>query len=532
MIQSDFQEARSSVGLLLPYQAAWVADESDVKVMEKSRRVGISWAEAADAALYASQKGKGEKRNVWYVGYNKDMALEFIGDCANWARAYSLAASEMEEYEEIDREEYEGVVQEKKILAFRIVFESGWRITALSSRPSNLRGKQGRVILDEAAFHEDLPGLIKAAMALLIWGGQVRIISTHNGDSNEFNSLVQDILAGKRPYALHRVTLDDALGQGLHRRICQVLNRPWTEEAQAAWRQSVIDFYGDDADEELFCIPSQGSGVFLTRALIETCTDPDIPVIRYEKPASFAELPDHIRRSEVEAWCEDNLKPLLDGLDKNRDCYFGEDFGRTGDLSVIEPLIELQNATFRALFHLELRNMPFQQQEQILYYIVDRFPKFRYGALDARGNGQYLAERAMQRYGASRIAQVMLTEPWYRENMPKYKAAFEDRSILIARDADIIEDHRAFKVIKGVAKLPDAKTKGQDKKQRHGDAGMAGALAWFATRQEGGPAICIGRDPQRAEPISGLGPGKIHRKGGFFGRWNRSGRISEHMRMN
>lgn len=188
MIQSDFQEARSSVGLLLPYQAAWVADESDVKVMEKSRRVGISWAEAADAALYASQKGKGEKRNVWYVGYNKDMALEFIGDCANWARAYSLAASEMEEYEEIDREEYEGVVQEKKILAFRIVFESGWRITALSSRPSNLRGKQGRVILDEAAFHEDLPGLIKAAMALLIWGGQVRIISTHNGDSNEFNS--------------------------------------------------------------------------------------------------------------------------------------------------------------------------------------------------------------------------------------------------------------------------------------------------------------------------------------------------------
>ena len=25
---------------------------------------------------------------------------------------------------------------------------------------------------DEAAFHDDLPGLIKAAMALLIWGGE------------------------------------------------------------------------------------------------------------------------------------------------------------------------------------------------------------------------------------------------------------------------------------------------------------------------------------------------------------------------
>ena len=148
-----------------------MADQSPVKVFEKSRRIGISWAEAADDTLYASEKGAGEKRNVWYIGYNKDMALEFINDCANWARAYNLAASEMEEYDEIDQEEIEGVVQEKKILAFRITFASGWRITALSSRPTNLRGKQGRVILDEAAFHDDLAGLLKAAMALLIWGG-------------------------------------------------------------------------------------------------------------------------------------------------------------------------------------------------------------------------------------------------------------------------------------------------------------------------------------------------------------------------
>ena len=27
------------------------------------------------------------------------------------------------------------------------------------------------VLIDEAAFHDDLPGLIKAAMAMLIWGG-------------------------------------------------------------------------------------------------------------------------------------------------------------------------------------------------------------------------------------------------------------------------------------------------------------------------------------------------------------------------
>jgi len=484
--QNDFDLARGATGILLPYQARWVADQSPVKFIEKSRRVGISWAEAADDTLYASEKGSGEKRNVWYIGYTKDMALEFIGDCANWARSYNLAASAMEEYEEIDEEEVGGVVNEKKILAYRITLESGWRITALSSRPTNLRGKQGRVVIDEAAFHDDLAGLLKAAMAFLMWGGQVRVISTHFGDTNEFNSVIQDIRAKKKAYSLHRIDFDEALADGLYRRICEVLGREWSAEAEAVWRQGMIDAYGEDADEELFCIPSQGSGTFLTRALIETCLSAEIPVIRYEQPASFAELPDHIRFAEVKDWCEEILEPLLRRLDKERNSVVGEDFGRSGDLSVFIPLLEQQNANWRAPFHVELRNIPFQQQEQIFYYICDRLARFRYAALDARGNGQYLAERAMQRYGVGRVAQVMLTEQWYRENMYQYRSAFEDKTILLAKDADTIEDHRAFKVIRGVAKLPEVRTKGKDNKKRHGDAGIAGAMAWFAVHAEWG----------------------------------------------
>lgn len=474
--QKDFDSARANPdGILLPYQQRWAADQSPVKVVEKSRRVGLSWCEAADDSLYAgSQAGD----DVWYIGYTKDMAIEFISDCANWARHYNLAASEIEEG-------VEEVVEEKKILSYQIKFQSGHRITALSSRPTNLRGKQGRVVLDEAAFHEDLPGLLKAAMALLIWGGQVRIISTHNGEANEFNSLVQDIRAGKKPYSLHRIDFDEALGEGLYRRICQVLKREWSAAAEAVWRQEVIDFYGDDAEEELFCVPSQGSGVYLTRALIETCLSPEIPVIRYEQTREFAEWADHLREMEVKSWCEEVLLPLLEALDKNRRHYFGEDFGRTGDLTGIIPLAEQQNATFRAPFVVELRNIPFSQQEQILVYVVDRLPRFCFGALDARGNGQYLAERAMQHYGAGRIAQVMLSVPWYRDNMPRYKAAFEDKSILLAKDADLIEDHRAFRMVKGVAMIPETKNVGQDKKKRHGDLGVAGALAWFAAGQEG-----------------------------------------------
>ncbi len=474
---ADYQQedrSKRTPMALLAYQQRWLEDDSPVKIIEKSRRIGLSWAEAADDALLAASKSG---MDVWYIGYNKDMAQEFIEDCGDWLKHYQKAASAVEEFVFDD--------EDKDILAFRIRCASGFKIVALSSRPSNLRGKQGKVVIDEAAFHDNLGELIKAAMALLMWGGLVVIISTHDGESNTFNEKVVDTRAGRIPYSLHRVTLDDALEEGLYERICLRLGKEWSQKAESEWRELLVAQYGSGADEELFCVPSQGSGTFLSRVLIESCMSAALPVLRLEVKDTFKFEPKEVRISEMDAWCEDNLAPLLDALDPKRRSYFGEDFGRTGDLTVITPLQEQQDATFKVPFILELRNMPFEQQKQILFYLVKRLPRFTHGALDARGNGQYLAEVAAQEFGANRISEVMLTESWYRENMPKYKQAFEDKSILLPKDADVIEDHRAFKMIKGVAKLPDTKNSGNDGGQRHGDAGVSGAMAWYATNQEG-----------------------------------------------
>ncbi|HAJ26596.1 MAG TPA: hypothetical protein DCG53_05020 [Syntrophus sp. (in: bacteria)] len=490
--------------VLLPYQQSWAADPAKVKVIEKSRRIGLSWSEAADDTLYAASETGDD---VWYIGYNKDMAEEFINDCAFWAKQYDLAAGQVEEEVFID--------ENKDILTFRIRFASGHKIVALSSRPSNLRGKQGRVVIDEAAFHDDLKELMKAAMALLIWGGEVRIISTHDGDENPFNELVKDIRSGRVNYSLHRVTFDDALAQGLYQRICLKTGEKWSPDAEAIWRQGIIDFYRDSADEELFCIPSNGSGTFLTRVLIENCMSADIPVIRYEQKDEFKYLAEELRVSEVEAWCEDTLLPILQELDPKRRSYLGEDFGRTGDLTVIIPLQETQAATFRAPFALELRNIPFQQQKQIVFFIIDHLPRFSHGSFDARGNGQYLAEVAAQKYGQNRISEIMPSEPWYRENMPKYKAAFEDKTILLPKDADMIEDHRAFKIIKGVARLPEGKTNDKSSKQRHGDSGIAGAMAWHATGQEG--EVEYAYHPVRKRNINGDRDGRQIKTTAGFG---------------
>ncbi|MBF0249952.1 MAG: hypothetical protein HQL35_04900 [Alphaproteobacteria bacterium] len=461
------------------YQQKLLSSVSEfaVTVYEKSRRIGVSWALGAIAVLHAAKRKSAGGMNVFYMGYNLEMAREFISVCAWWAGLFDKAAAEVEEVVLEDGD--------KGVKAFRIAFDSGFEIIALPSNPRSLRGTQGLAILDEAAFHDDLEEVLKAAFALLIWGGKVVVVSTHDGDTNPFNTLVNDIRAGRKDYNLLRTDFDDALADGLYKRICETQGKKWTQEAEDAWRAGIVNFYGEGADEELFCVPSEGSGTYLSGALIEARMDAASPVVRWEQPSSFAELPDRIREAECRDFCERELGPLLQALDPKLRHVLGEDFGRSGDLTVLMPFVIDQNLTRRAPFTVELRNIPFQQQEQILYYICDRLPRFGAAGFDARGNGQYLAERAMQRYGSERIFQVMLTAEWYRENMPPYKAAFEDGGIILSKDADILTDHRAIVMDKGVARIPEnARTKDKKGGQRHGDSAIAGAIGYFASRQD------------------------------------------------
>ncbi|MDN8053827.1 putative phage portal protein [Burkholderia aenigmatica] len=465
--------------VLMGYQQRWVADKSPLKVIEKSRRTGLTWGEAADDVLTAASNRSAGGQNVYYIAYNQDMTIEYIQACAMWARAFNHAASEIEEgfWEDDDAD--------KNIKTFTIRFPaSGFRIVALTSRPSNLRGRQGTIVIDEAAFHDQLDELLKAALAMLIWGGRVRVISTHNGVENPFNELVEDIRAGKRKGTVHRVTFQEAVADGLYRRVCLRLGKEWTAAEEAAWMADVYAFYGDGAEEELDCVPANSGGAWLSRALIESRMSADTPVLRWECKAGFELLPDHIRAAECRDWLEAHLAPLLAALPAEAISFNGEDFGRSGDLTVHVPLIQTQNLVRRVPFLVELRNVPFRQQEQIAFYLMDRLPRFTGGAFDARGNGQFLAEVAMQRYGASRIQQVMLSEGWYREHMPPVKAALEDGNLDgLPRDGDVLADLRAVQVIKGVPRIPETRTTGEDKGKRHGDAAVAVALAYFASRE-------------------------------------------------
>ena len=137
--------------VLLPYQQRWIADDSPLKIAEKSRRTGITWAEAADAALAAGASKEAGGTSHFYVGSNKEMAREFIDAVAMWAKAFDKVASSVEEEIFLDEN------GDKEILTYVVYFpNSGFKVQALSSSPKNLRGMQGNVTIDEAAFHDRL----------------------------------------------------------------------------------------------------------------------------------------------------------------------------------------------------------------------------------------------------------------------------------------------------------------------------------------------------------------------------------------
>ena len=490
--------------VLLGYQKRWIADKSPLKIAEKSRRTGLTWAEAADAVLTAStQKAHGGSHH-FYVGSNKEMAREFIDAAAMWAKVFNKAAGEIQEEVFIDTADgQEG--GDKEILTFVIYFASGFKIQALSSNPSNLRGMQGNVTIDEAAFHDRLAEVLKAALALTMWGSNIRLISTHNSVDNLFNQLIQDSRAGKKDYSVHTITLDDACDDGLYKRICQITKKPWSQQAQDNWIAGLLKATAskDDALEEYYCVPKQGGGTYLLRSQIEQAMNADYPIVKYEACDEFITWSKPRRELEVEEWCDEVLAPLLETLNENHSHSFGEDFARKGDLTVLIPLEIRKDLSKHVPFQVELRNLTYDQQRQVLFYMLARIPRLVGMAFDATGNGGYLAEQALLKYGTEMVDTVMLNERWYREWMPKLKAEFEDANIQLPKHQDNLDDLRHIKVINGVPKIEKGKSKGEDGKQRHGDMAVALVMAIRASWMEGSAIEFTGITKSNSFDVSG-----------------------------
>lgn len=416
-IQGDIAAAEAAIfrlpkgDLLLGYQQKatnLLFAGTALLVIEKSRRIGLTWGLASFAALKAASAVEAGGQNVWYMGYDKDMTLEFIEVCGMWARAFGLVAGEIED-EEVLYIDDNG--KEQGVKAFSIRFASGFRITALPSVPRALRGKQGIVIIDEAAFHKNVDEVIKSAMALLIWGGQVVVVSTHDGVANPFNRLLDEIRAGKRKGTPLKITFQDAMDDGLYERVALVAKTKGTAVPdKGTWEADIRAAYGDDAAEELDCIPAKGAGCLIS-------------------------LEDIIAAEHADC----GLPELYSG----GLCYLGRDVARRND-GQVQYCMELLGDVLWQRDTYEEVGQSFAHQEAFfdLMFATRRVVQAR---IDQTGMGEAPVESSIRKHGASRVFGELLTGPNRYDLAIGLKKRFEERKIRIRPDAVTRSDLMALK---------------------------------------------------------------------------------------
>lgn len=393
--------------IFLPFQQAWVNDRSRLKLMEKSRQIGISWATAF--ACVERTAPREAKNDQWVSSRDEIQARLFLEDCKRYAGLLTEAAVDLG---------LQVIDEDRRLSAYVLSFANGRRIHSMSSNPDAQAGKRGGRVLDEFALHPDPRKLYSIAYPGITWGGQLEIVSTHRGSDNFFNALVEEVRHKGNPkgFSLHTVTLQDALDCGFLYKLQQAL--PDGDERQDMDEAAYFDFIRSGcASEEQFlqeymCLPADDAGAFLSYDLIAGC-----------------------EYRGAEDWAEENL----DG----RDLYLGVDVGRTRDLTVFWLVERVSGTCFTRRLE-TLQDTPFAEQERVLYELL-ALPGLRRACIDSTGLGMQLAERAAERFGTYRVEGVQFTGPVKEALAYPLRAAFEDKSVRIPADDAIRADLRSIK---------------------------------------------------------------------------------------
>jgi phage FluMu gp28-like protein len=393
--------------LFLPFQEKWIKDTSRLKLMEKSRQIGLSWSSAYAATERTAAAGAAWDQ--WVSSRDDLQARLFVEDCKMWAKALDLAAQDLGEIV---------IDQKKNITAYTISFASGKRIHSMSSNPDAQAGKRGGRVLDEFALHPDPRKLWAITYPGLTWGGYLEVISTHRGSANFFNQLIREVKEHGNPkrLSLHTITLQDALEQGFLYKLQKSL--PKDHEAQDMDEAAYFDFIKSGcADEESFqqeylCNPADDDAAFLEYDLIARC----------EYAAGIE-------------WQVD----LEESRRAGRQLFAGIDIGRKKDLTVMWIFEQLGDVLYTRKI-VELQNMSKGDQEKVLWPLIALMNRT---CIDATGLGIGWADDAIKQFGKYRVEGVTFTGKVKEALAYPVRGAFEDHKLRIPYDPKIRADLRA-----------------------------------------------------------------------------------------
>jgi phage FluMu gp28-like protein len=388
----------------LPYQKRWINDNSRLKIIEKSRQIGLSLAAAY--RLVREHSHSHCRYDAWVSSRDEIQAKLFLEDCKKFSQILHVAAQDLGQ---------EIIACDKKSGAASLLFRNNRSLYSLSSNPDAQAGKRGTRVLDEFALHPNPKLLYAIAYPGITWGGQLEIISTHRGSDNFFYQLIQDVRANGNPkdFSYHRVTLQDALEQGFLQKL-QAKASP-DDPLKAMDEGDYFDYIRRSCpDQETFlqeymCEPCDSQSIFLPMALVEE-----------------AERGYNPREITAES-----------------DLFLGVDVGRTSDLTVFWLLAAVGD-TLITKDVIILRDRPFSEQEAEFYKLL-ALPMLRRACIDQTGIGRQFAERAAEHFGKYRVEGITFTNSVKEQLAYLLRTTFENRAIRIPGDEHIRADLRSVK---------------------------------------------------------------------------------------
>lgn len=346
----------------LPTQERWIKSKARLKLMEKTRRFGGSYANNYAVAEKVSMKGN--PFDAWIGSRDLLAARLSINDVKLFSRVLNVACE--------DRGEVL-LDHDKALRAFEVEFANGRYARGLSSSPDAFAGKQGWITLDEFALHKDPRQLYGIVQPGIMRGGSLGIISTHRGSANFFNELVKEIKEKGNPkrFDFFSINIEQAVAEGLWLKIQQTLEATGVEDERLGWTDDEFlqSLRNECATEEMW----------MQEYMCRPCDD-NSALLTWEEILAAS-------RTQAE------IASLLQGIPLTAPRYIGMDIGRRNHPSVIWQWVK-HNGLLIEEDVTPLEKMAFAKQEEVLFDRLRRLPIVR-AQVDATGLGMQLAENAV-----------------------------------------------------------------------------------------------------------------------------------------
>ena len=427
--------------LLLDFwQDAYIQSMARFIAIVKSRRVGWSFICSLKGLIKAMDPDRiGYTKQ--FVSYNEEDALEKI----SYAKQFYESIPDCDAKKKL-------IVDNKSQLCFQDkngITQS--RLISIPCRPP--RGKGGDISLDEfAIYNPKMQKLVyDAALPVISRGGTIEMGSSPLGKIGKF----YDILTDKDTYDYERYNIpwwfcrDLCIDVPTAVKVAPGLS---TEERVETFGTKIIKQIFQNNDYETFrqeyeCDFIDSSESYIPLDLIYANTpgkrDGDLDLSACEK-MDDDEYWEYNRGIDFQAYKDLDSAILNYNPEKHGETLFlGFDVGRTHDATAIHLIGKMANGKKRDFARIELRNVEFEVQENLILQAYKELPVYR-GRMDMTGIGRPVYERLHKKLG-DRLEGVVFT-PEEKEIMAiDVKRGLEQKEFLLSNDKEF---HRQIHSIK------------------------------------------------------------------------------------